>query len=195
LTRIRSKEAPMKILLPVFLVALAAAVAPAARAAGQSQQKAPAAPAGQAQSAQGGEPMQTTGKVGDRSYNWTNGWAWLALGDDAKVSMVVGIEQGIVLSVRENWSAVPAADQQTLTHTAERLTVSGFSFDQVVLDMDKVYLDPDNDFIPVVDVYLYTVMELKKTPSGELQKFLDGLRKTYQPPPIMMKRMEQLKKK
>ena len=111
----------------------------------------------------------------------------MALGDDAKVAMVVGIEQGLVLSVRENWDAVQKSDQPALVQTAERLTVGGVSFDQVVLEMSKLYLDPDNDLIPVVDAYLYVVLEEKKTPKDQLDKFLDGLRKTYAAPPIVMK--------
>lgn len=185
----------MRFLLPVFLAALAVAAAPAARAAQQNQQTPAPAPttapaSGSAQAAASGQPLQSVGKVGNRDYRWTNGWAWLSLGDDAKVSMVVGIEQGIVFSVRENWDVLPKSDQQTLVNTAERLTVGGIPFNQVVLQMDKLYLDPDNDLIPVVDAYLYVVLELKKTPAGQTKKFLDGLRKTYQPPPIVMKQMK-----
>jgi hypothetical protein len=180
----------MKLLLAAFLAVFAAGFVPAAHAARQQGQTAPAAPAapGSATGPQvNGHPMVTVGKVGQRTYGWTNGWAWMSLGDDAKVSMVVGIEQGIVFSVRENWDAVPKNDQQTLVNTAERLTVGGVSFDQVVLDIDKLYLDPDNDQIPVVDAYLYVVLELKKTPDGQLKQFLDRLQKTYALPPIVMK--------
>jgi hypothetical protein len=177
----------MKLLLAAFLAVFVAGLVPAARAARQQGQTAPAAPGSATAPQVNGRPMVTVGKVGQRTYGWTNGWAWMSLGDDAKISMVVGIEQGIVLSVRENWDAVPKNDQQTLVNTAERLTVGGVSFDQAVLDIDKLYLDPDNDQIPVVDAYLYVVLELKKTPDDQLKKFLDQLQKTYTPLPITMK--------
>lgn len=173
----------------VVLAALVAAVAPSARAAQQSQ-SVPLAPANQPGTDANGHPLQSVGKVGGRTYRWANGWAWMSLGDDAKVSMVVGIEQGIVFSVRENWKALPKNDQQTLVNTAERLTVGGVSFNQVVFDMDKLYLDPENDLIPVVDGYLYVVLQLQKAPKDQIKKFLDGLRTTYKSPPIVMQPMK-----
>jgi hypothetical protein len=176
----------MNCLLVAVLAVAAATLAPPTRA---GQQQAPATPASPSQAAENDHPLQSVGKVGESSYRWTNGWGWMTLGDDAKVSMVVGIEQGVVLSVRENWNAVPKGDQQTMVQTAARLTVGGVSFDQVVLEMDKLYLDPDNDLIPVVDAYLYGELKLKKTPEKQLNKLLDGLRKTYPQPPIVIKPM------
>lgn len=185
----------MKFLTVFVLAAFVAAIAPAAHA----RQQAPAtpssiptptqtpAPATPNPTASNGEPLQSVGKVGGRPYRWANGWAWLSMGDDAKISMVVGIEQGIVFSVRENWSSVAKSDQQTLVNTAERLTVGGVSFNEVVLKMDDLYLDSQNDLIPVVDGYLYVVLELKNTPAGQLKKFLEGLQKTYKAPPIKLK--------
>ncbi|HVB34618.1 MAG TPA: hypothetical protein VNJ52_09635 [Patescibacteria group bacterium] len=181
----------MNFLRAIIVAVLAAALAPAARAGQKSSQApaAPVAPAAPAGTGLNGHPLQSVGKVGGRPYGWRNGWAWMALGDDAKVSMIVGIEQGIVFSVRENWNAMPKEAQQTLVGTAERLTVGGVSFNQIVLEVDEFYLDSGNDRIPVVDAYLYVVLEEKKTPDSQLKKFLERLRKTYAPPPSTMKPM------
>lgn len=185
----------MNFLRAIVLAVLAAALVPAARA-GQKASQAPAAPVspgvplGTPGTGLNGHRLQTVGKVAGRTYGWTNGWAWMSLGDNAKISMVVGIEQGIVFSVRENWQALPRGAQKALLDTAARLTVNGVSFNQVVLQMDNLYLDSDNDRIPVVDAYLYVVLEEKKTPQDQLKKFLDRLRKTYAPPPIKMKLMK-----
>ncbi len=127
-------------------------------------------------------PMQSTGKVGDFSYGWTNGKGWMSLPDDAKVAMIAGIEQGVILSVRENWDAVGKANQQVLTNTAERLTVSGYTFDGMVLEVDKFYLQPGMAEVPVVDAYTYALMELKQASKEELDQFADRLRKTYPMP-------------
>lgn len=185
----------MKLMTAILLAAFAAAAAPAAHARQRQRQPAPTIPPIAAPTAPAanpsdanGNPLQSVGQVGGRPYRWANGWAWLSMGDSAKVSMVVGIEQGIVFSVRENWNSVTKNDQQTLVKTAERLTVGGVSFDEVVLKMDSLYLDSANDLIPVVDGYLYVVLELKNTPAPQLKKFLDGLRKTYKAPPIQLKR-------
>ncbi|HVC00187.1 MAG TPA: hypothetical protein VNJ12_12765 [Candidatus Dormibacteraeota bacterium] len=179
----------MKLPLAIILAVFALTVAPAARA-GQPSQSAPSSLAPAPGTGENGHPMQSVGKVGEKTYSWANGRAWMSLGDDAKVSMVVGIEQGVILSVRENWDAVPKGDQPVLVKTAERLTVNGVPFNQVVLEMDKLYIDSDNDLIPVVDAYLYVVLELKKTPPNQLKKFLNRLRKTYAPPPIVMQPMK-----
>jgi hypothetical protein len=128
--------------------------------------------------------MQTQGKVGKTAYLWTNGRAWLSLSDDSKVAMVAGIEQGIILSVRENWDAVSKQTQPELVKTATRLTVGGFTFDQLVLQIDNFYLMPGNIEVPVVDAYLYALMKLKKTPEDKLKDMVNHLRKTYPAPAI-----------
>lgn len=147
------------------------------------QQAAP--PAHQAQPAQPGQqasdqpPLTTVGQVGQSSYGWTNGRAWFSLGDNAKAAMVLGIEQGLILSVRENWDAIPKQAQPILTDTAGRLTVSGVPFNDMVEQINEFYLDATNIDIPVVDAYEYVVMEAKKAPNAEIDRFLDNLRKTY----------------
>ena len=128
--------------------------------------------------------MQTQGKVGDTNYRWTNGRAWMSLNDDSKVAMVAGIEQGVILSVRENWGAVPKATQPELVKTATRLTVGGITFDQLVLQIDNFYLMPGDIEVPVVDAYLYALMKLKQTPEGQLKDLANRLRKTY-PAPVV----------
>lgn len=150
-------------------------------------------PAAAAQEVQALNPpvnnMQTQGKVGKTSYRWTNGRAWLSLNDDAKVAMVAGIEQGIILSVRENWDAVSKQTQPELVKTATRLTVGGFTFNQLVLQIDNFYLLPGDIEVPVVDAYLYAMQKLKKAPEGELKDMVNRLRKTY-PAPAMPKQKE-----
>jgi hypothetical protein len=126
--------------------------------------------------------LQTIGKVGDTDYAWTNGYAWFSLDENSRIALVVGIEQGVVLSVRENWNAVPKGAQQAMVKTAGQITVSGFPFDHVVEQIDGFYLDASTIEIPVVDAYLYTIMKLKNAPPDELKNFLDKLRKTYKAP-------------
>lgn len=128
-------------------------------------------------------PMQTQGKVGDTYYRWTNGRAWLSLGDNAKVAMVAGIEQGLILSVRENWGAVPKPTRQTLVKTAGQVTVGGITFNQLVLQIDNFYLMPGNLRVPVVDAYLYALSKLKGASKGKLEGMVKRLRKTYPMPP------------
>lgn len=177
----------MKPLTAFVIAAFLTAIAPAALAHQQAPATPIPAPAASTPTNSNGQPLESVGQVGGRPYRWANGWAWLSMGDDAKVSMIVGIEQGIVFSVRENWGSVAKSDQQTLVNTAERLTVGGVSFDEVVLKMDDFYLDSPNDLIPVVDAYLYVVLELKNTPADQLKKFLASLQKTYKAPPIQLK--------
>ena len=127
-------------------------------------------------------PMQSTGKVGDFSYGWTNGKGWMSLPDDAKVAMIAGIEQGLILSVRENWDAVGKANQKVMTDTAARLTVSGYTFTQVVLEVDKFYLRPGMAEVPVVDAYIYALMDLKQTSKEDLEHYVERMRATYPMP-------------
>jgi len=162
--------------MPVLLagcVSLAALAGPPAAAAQQVQALNPPV-----------SDMQTQGKVGKTSYQWTNGRAWLSLNDDSKVAMVAGIEQGIILSVRENWDAVSKEIRPVLVSTATRLTVGGFTFDQLVLQIDNFYLMPGDLKVPVVDAYLYALMKLKKTPEDKLKDMANRLRKTYPAPMV-----------
>lgn len=127
--------------------------------------------------------LQTQGKVGDTFYRWTNGRAWMSLGDSAKVAMVAGLEQGIILSVRENWDFMPKQQQEEMKKTATRLTVGGFTFDQLVLQMDNFYLMPGDVNVPVVDAYVFALMKLKQASEGKLKDFANRMRKLYPPPP------------
>lgn len=120
--------------------------------------------------------MRTLGKVGGNSYLWANGRAWQSLSKDAKVAMLAGIEQGVVLSVRENWDAVSKQTQPTLVSTAARLTVGGFTFDQLVQQITNFYQMPGDMDVPVVDAYLYAVMKLKKAPEDRLKAMVNRLR-------------------
>lgn len=126
--------------------------------------------------------MQTTGKVGDTNYMWTNGHAWMALSDNAKVALVAGIEQGLILGVREDWEAVPKDARKDLVKTAARLTVGGFTFTQLAVQIDALYLQHANLGIPIVDAYEYALLELKKVPKKRRERFLERLRKTYHLP-------------
>jgi hypothetical protein len=128
--------------------------------------------------------MQTQGKVGDTAYRWTNGRAWMSLSDDAKIAMVAGLEEGIVLAVRENWSALPKQSQQEMVKTAGRLTISGFGFDQMVLQIDNFYLMPGYINVPIVDAYMFVLMKLRHASDDQLKDFADHLRKLYPPPPM-----------
>lgn len=123
---------------------------------------------------------QTLGKVGKTNYAWINGRAWLSLDDNAKIALVAGIEQGIVLGVRENWDAVPKNAQQDLVDTAARLTVSHATFTQLAVDIDSLYLQRSNLDIPVVDAYEYALLKIKNVPKKQLERFLDRLRQDYQ---------------
>jgi hypothetical protein len=127
--------------------------------------------------------LQTQGKVGDTVYRWTNGRAWMSLNDGAKIAMVAGLEQGIILSVRENWDSIPKASQAEMVKTATRLTVGGISFNQLVFEIDNFYLMPGDINIPVVDAYVYALMKLKQASDGKLKDFADHLRKLYPAPP------------
>lgn len=162
-----------------FLLALLLAGMPLAAHAGQNPpaQQAKARPLMPKTRA-----METLGKVGNTNYLWTNGRAWMTLTDDAKIALVAGIEQGIILGVRENWKLMPKHEQKQLVKTATRLTVGGFTFRQLAVDIDGLYLNRANLGIPIVDAYEYALLELKKTPKRELARFLDQLRKTYHLP-------------
>jgi hypothetical protein len=153
-------------------VSLAALAGPTPAAAQEAQSLNPSA-----------SGMQTQGKVGDTAYRWTNGRAWMSLGDDAKVAMVAGLEQGIILSVRENWKGVPKESQQEMVKTATRLTVGGFTFNQLVLQIDNFYLMPGDVNVPVVDAYVFALMKLKQASDDQLKDFANHLRKLYPPPP------------
>jgi hypothetical protein len=171
----------MKYQMAATLAALLSCAPLAALA--QQQQAAPpprqAQPAQPAQPGSGEPPLITVGRVGETRYGWTNGRAWFTLDDTSKAALVLGIEQGLILSVRENWDAMPKDAQPTLTDTAGRLTVNGVAFNQMVEQINEFYLDATNLDIPVVDVYEYVVMQAKKTPQADLDRFLENLRKTY----------------
>lgn len=162
--------------VPVFLLLC---FAPLAASAQQPSKAVPLNPP--SAKAEAGN-LQTVGTVGDTSYAWTNGNGWQSMDDNGKVAMIVGLEQGLVLAVRENWDAVTAADQPILKKTAERVTVGGISFNDLVTKIDEVYIDANNSRIPVVDAYLYAVQELKNASPSDLKGYMKLLQKTYPAP-------------
>jgi hypothetical protein len=169
----------MRLLSPAILAAFLVCAPLAARAAQNSPQRQAKV---QPLTPPDTSGMQTLGKVGETNYLWTNGRAWMALSDNAKIALVAGIEQGVILGVRENWDSLPKKDRQDLVNTAARLTVGRFTFTQLAVRIDALYLQRANLGIPIVDAYEYAVLELKKTPKGQLKDFLDQLRKTYHLP-------------
>ncbi len=166
----------MKFLTTAVIAVLLFCAAPlAAQNQAQSEGPIPLTPANTA-------AMQTLGKVGDTNYMWTNGHAWMALSDNAKVALVAGIEQGLILGVREDWDAVSKNARKGLIKTAARLTVGGFTFTQLAVQIDALYLQRANLGIPIVDAYEYALLELKKVPKKRRERFLERLRKTYHLP-------------
>ncbi len=161
------------------MLALMLSCTPLGASARQQQAAPPAQQAQPAQPGSGEAPLITVGRVGQTSYGWTNGRAWFTLDDNSKAALILGIEQGLILSVRENWAAMPKDVQPALSDTAGRLTVNGVAFNQMVEQINEFYLDATNLDIPVVDVYEFVVMEAKKAPKEELDRFLANLRKTY----------------
>lgn len=123
--------------------------------------------------------LYTAARIGTIPYRWTNGNAWHSLDASAKAAYLVGLQEGIVLSVRQNWDQFPAKDRSQLVKAAENMTLSGVTFANLSEQVDALYLDPQNLNIPVVDAYLYTVQKFRGSSEGQLKDYLEKLRKQY----------------
>jgi hypothetical protein len=125
------------------------------------------------------ELLYTPTRVGTIPYRWSNGNAWLSLDSGAKVAYLVGLQEGIVLGVRESWQGLPAKSREEILRVAGNITVAGVTFGDLSEQIDAVYTDVQNLPIPIADVYLYASRKLKGEPEARLKEDLATLRKTY----------------
>ncbi|GEM_PF-2461409 len=126
--------------------------------------------------------LHTPARVGTIPYRWTNGNAWLSLDSGARVAYLVGLQEGIVLDVRENWQGLPAKSRDEIVRVAGNITVGGVTFGDLSEQIDAVYTDAQNLPIPIADAYLYALRKLKGEPEARLKQYLATLRKTYASP-------------
>ena len=95
----------------------------------------------------------------DVFYMVTNGRGWATLDKQAKITLLVGIDEGIALLVQKM-----VADRRSPKSIQDALDcmlyyeVGGFRFSDYVDQIDVFYSDTSNLRIPVIEAYSYTVV-------------------------------------
>jgi hypothetical protein len=122
----------------------------------------------------------TTGVITDHSrYHWSNGKAWKTLDGQSKIMQVEGIENGMMLLLRESYPRLSASDRSTLETAIDRLTISGFRMSDIVEQIDDFYSDSSNARIPISDAYEYAMKKMHGSNQRELGDYVARLRATY----------------
>lgn len=126
------------------------------------------------------EEMTTQGALnGHTQYGWNNGKAWRLLGLQSKIDELIGIEEGMLLMLREAYPSLSPADRAVLDARLERLIIKGFRTSDIAEQIDGFYKDSSNLRIPVVDAYKYAIRKMHGASQHELDELDAALRATY----------------
>ena len=92
---------------------------------------------------------------------------------------VEGIENGMMLLLRESYPKLSAPDRVVLEAEIKELTISGFRMSDVVQQIDDLYADSSNIRIPMADAYEYAMKKMHGANPRELGDYAAKLRATY----------------
>src|ERR1700719_3798379 len=74
----------------------------------------------------------TWGRVGNFLYHFSNGKAWRQLDLQSRLTRIHGLEEGIMLAVREAHKNVREDQVMILDRTSKNLTIKGFRMSDIV---------------------------------------------------------------
>jgi hypothetical protein len=104
-----------------------------------------------------------------------NGRAWKEFGNDAKVSWVVGFDEGIFDGVSR--SARPKSEDELNRLCGPLMIPKGFPYATLASEIDKLYENAANLPIPIPWAFDWTIAKIKNAASDdELQRHLATLR-------------------
>ncbi len=126
--------------------------------------------------------------AGSPSYTTTdvfNGRMWRLLSDTQKVSLLTGIQEGIILCLnqikadlqisRELLNRIKAAgvlDRRRLLFSSQGITA-------IESRINAFYKEPENIEIPIIEAYRHVTLELNFADPQEVANNLSGLRRKY----------------
>jgi len=118
-------------------------------------------PAYQAQE-NGEQETRTWAAVSDHTdYLFSNGKAWRALDAKSKITELEGIEQGMMMLVRETYPRLSPADRALLDEEPLKLMVKGFRMSDVAEQLDAYYKDSSNLRVPIAEAYKYSILKMR----------------------------------
>lgn len=123
---------------------------------------------------------ETRIQTGNHRTIAANGYAWRQLDTQAKITFLMGITEGLNLLVLQmlNDKRTDKSIQDAID-SALVLTISGFKFSDLVLQVDSFYTDTANLRIPVLEVYRHILQKMKGAEPAELAKHEATLRRLY----------------
>ena len=126
------------------------------------------------------EEAQTWGRLDDQSqFHWSNGKAWKLLDHQSKLTLVEGIEQGMMLMAREVGRDATSSDRAATKKQLDNLTIRGFRMSDIAEQIDAFYRDSVNLRIPIVDAYKYAMKKMHGAKQRELEDYAAELRLLY----------------
>lgn len=117
---------------------------------------------------------------GGHKHHVTNGKTWRQLDTQAKITQLIGYEEGtslLQLELLEN--KVSENVLSSVNFASDHLMISGFRFSDLVEQIDTFYSDSANLRIPVIEAYRYILARLKGVSPEELGRRAAKLRKQY----------------
>lgn len=126
------------------------------------------------------EEQRTRIQVGDNLYNGTNGNAWKKLDMQAKITFLLGAEEGLVMMQlqmqTEKRSNKSIMDAQA---SGSSLMINGFRYSDMVSQVDSFYSDTANLRVPIIEVHRFVLRKLKGATPLELENSAATLRRIY----------------
>jgi hypothetical protein len=128
----------------------------------------------------GEQETRTWAAVSDHTdYLFSNGKAWRALDAKSKITELEGIEQGMMMLVRETYPRLSPADRALLDEEPLKLMVKGFRMSDVAEQLDAYYKDSSNLRVPIAEAYKYSILKMRGARQKELDDLAASLRSKY----------------
>ena len=113
------------------------------------------------------------------NYKFSNGKTWRDVDHQSRIIWVDGIEEGVMLTIREVHPHTVLADRAVIDAVPDGLSIKGFHMSDVVQQIDRFYSDSSNLRIPVVDAYKYAVKKMHGAKRQELDDYETELRRKF----------------
>jgi hypothetical protein len=105
-----------------------------------------------------------------------NGRYWEALSNPAKLAYLCGFRQGVLLGVVQLGGGTTFSKR--MAEVINSFQAGGFTYDDHIKELDKLYADRENIRIPIGQALHYCSLKLGGTRTkAELEQYLIGLRK------------------
>ena len=124
------------------------------------------------------DEMETKVKLlGGMHSRSANGKAWKVLDGQSKITLVMGIEEGMLLVMK--YLGTSGFSMEEVKRINTDLHVTGFRMSDLADQIEAVYRDSANLRIPIIEIYRRVIGKMRGATNQEFEEQLSKLRREY----------------